>query len=141
MAEQEHDTGGSYVLGDLRFPSELWDTAQRDLQVARQVMSDIAHVHSLRLLGDLVGRFPWPAQRLQARGSGNFEIRLMLNPEVLEDGKIYYVLATVVSSRRMFKGRRESIQLVARYSQEMVADADLMRRDLYDAIRAMARAG
>lgn len=81
------------ATADIRFPTDAWEQAQRELAPAEPVLRELGRKHGLELLSDLTGRVVWPARRLQARGlSWETQVRLLVNPNYFNDGRWFYAL-------------------------------------------------
>lgn len=77
-------------------------------------------------------RNAWPARRFRRQSSFRFrEVRLLLNPEYLQDRSVYYRLS--VSSGRQFLGRVTEAsrpETIRRYSRDEISDVETLERDI-----------
>lgn len=122
---------GSGNHADVGFPRDAWAIAQRDLAPVEPVLRELGRKHGLQLVSDLDGRVAWPARRLRAKRLWRrTEIRLMVNPEYLNDGKLFYVLFAEKTTGLGWFRRDGSHEIGASYSAGELRDAARLARDV-----------
>lgn len=116
---------------DVGFPADAWERAQHDLAPAEAVLRDLGRRHGLELLADLDGRVAWPARRLRSGGLlGETQVRLLLNPEYLNDGELFYTLDLVRATGPGWLRKYDPSVEGGRYSADELRDSARLAGDV-----------
>jgi hypothetical protein len=123
--------------GEYLFPLDLWIEFQQQLTTADVIMRMASIKYKMQYLTNIRGN--WPARRLRkSKGLKFFEIRLLLNPNYLQDKEIFYELNEVLL-RDWFGYFRKQLRFrkITRYSVEQMSDRDLLTNDLEQTISSL----
>lgn len=113
-----------------------WVEFQRQLAAADVVMKILSAKYQARFLSNI--RDEWPSRRIRRRDWFTIrEIRLMLNPQFLEDGQCFFELRKVVANRLLPFARVLENQVLSRYSLEQLQDAEKLLQEFEPFIQTL----
>ena len=120
--------------GILPFSIDAWVGFQRQLAATDVIMRLLSKKHGMRFISDqpFHGGGEWPAKRLRKRkGLKVFEIRLLLNPNFLQDNKVFYELRehAMIDCCELYSKVLRHVK-VAEYSADQLNDIGMLTRDI-----------
>jgi hypothetical protein len=120
--------------GDYFFSLKSWIEIQSHLVTPEAIMRMLANKYRLKYLSNIRGE--WPARRLKVRSLfKSHEITLMLNPDYLQDKKIYYELSRtcILNIINVYSKLVES-EVITKYSINEIKSESLILRDIENTI-------
>lgn len=134
MTHEGHEYSQPDEGANVLLPGETWSESQSHLCASDRVMRSLAAKYrGLRFLANI--RESWPARRLQKRTLFKVkEVRLMLNPNFLVDGRVHYELHEIEGIGIFGYGKLTLFRKLVEYSVDKVTDVDFVGADIESAI-------
>ena len=134
MTHDRHEYSEPDEGADVLLPGETWSESQSHLRAFDGTMRSLAANYGLRFVENI--RKSWPARRLQKRTLFKVkEVRLMLNPNFLVDGRVHYELHEIegVGIFGVY-GKLKLFRELAVYSVDEMTDVKSVARNIESAI-------
>ena len=117
----------------LPFSAETWIDFQRHLVTADIVIQELAKAYQMKFLTNqpFHGGGEWPTRSLQKKKWLTvLEIRVSLNPDYLQDKRVFYQLTEHARGACCGYGKLLKYTKVAEYSVDQISDRALLEKDL-----------